>query len=268
MRLSILLLFLLSCTCVAQERGVTEEELLGAFESLFELKTERITINGREATSYIAAVRDSVWTPEFADLDTCTRRCLEYLLTSGSDLFGTWQEAEDASAVDPYQLLRTDGKFRASAFPYLAAFLTSRGVDQHFLAMARPSVSPEQLLRAAVRFIYPKWGQPREDGSPGRVQMYTCVGINGWREAEGPRNLLLEAFAYAVMIEQTQAAELEPVHSWFFSELMKMQKAGKTPDEIRTALWQQLENNEVIAKLLKTQYITKKAHLPFTVTGW
>ncbi|MCB2205869.1 hypothetical protein KQI65_14080 [bacterium] len=70
------------------------------------------------------------------------------------------------------------------------------------------------------------------------------------------------------MIENTADKVLEPVHTWFYTDLVALQKEGVSHEDIRTRLWAKLEKDENLMTLFKSQYEAEKSHLPFTVEGW
>src|SRR5581483_5955644 len=94
-----------------------------------------------------------------------------------------------------YSGLAEDAWFNAIILGMADRYLRARG-GVLLGAPAQPArrrVPLEEAVEVAVRFFFP------DAVTPAGIQSHVCVEINGLRDFEGGRDIILEAFAYSAI---------------------------------------------------------------------
>lgn len=127
------------------------------------------------------------------------------------------------------------------------------------------TVSLDRMMRTAVRFFYP------DAITPGGIQAHICVGINGVRDAEDGRDVVIEAFAYSAIFRDL----LEPTHrvKQDFNEAARAMNAMDLSADTTTRLsraqgvmWALMMRSERLRRVLASESATKREYLPLAVT--
>lgn len=194
-----------------------------------------------------------------------------YLLENAADVP---REALMQSAADSVQLeqeflahLRRDEGFNRYVLPILGAYLRTQGHVVHELPPTPGSGTTDwsHLMNVAARFFYPSAVRP-DGGFEGHI----CVGVNGFKDFEGERDLLVEAFAYAAIFQDLHESRYN-VGQEFSAVLRSLRSLNLSADPERKLLraqgitWARMTENEVLRTLLADAYEAKQHFLPFTV---
>jgi hypothetical protein len=175
----------------------------------------------------------------------------------------SWQAAELSAAYD--SALRRDTAFTSAVGATIARFRASRG-DAASAGPSRPLpvFSMDDAMQVAVRFFYPDAIQPDD-----RIQTHICVGFNGVRDLQRPRNLALEAFLFDAI--QTVTNDDTPVAVEVQRLTREMNRADLSADSaIRVTraqgfLWSRLAPNPVLRRAIRDAYEARKSFLPFVI---
>ncbi len=127
------------------------------------------------------------------------------------------------------------------------------------------SVTENELQRLAVRFFYPD--AVTEDG---KLAGHICVGINGLRDVDWDRDILVEALVYAAIFRALRE-EKYGLEKEFRAALEAAQNLALSVDEetritrAQGVVWAVLARSDNIKKLLRESYELREAYVPFQI---
>ncbi len=166
-----------------------------------------------------------------------------------------------------YRRLRSDRQFNALLLPVLGRYLASQGKVLEGSAPLEPrrAVPLHEMQTLAARFFYPDTVQPT-----GEVVGHICVGINGIKDLERERDLILEALVFAAIFKDLE----EPfygVRQEFDNAMAFVNQLGLSshPETKLTraqgVVWARMARSEGLRALLLEEARKRSAYLPFQV---
>ncbi|MBR9977458.1 MAG: hypothetical protein KFH87_05170 [Bacteroidetes bacterium] len=250
--------------CVGQTAVYSDDWLIGEYRDLFELRRGEREYAGELVPTIIRRLRPIPSSHPLYVLIQRHPRVIDYLLQHASPAMNAVFREETADSVSLYAALEGDASFHALLHPLVARFFEGEGTPHECSTSVRRTLSPDSLLRIAVRFIYPRW---RKDGT---VRYYKCIGINGWNGSREPRDLVAEAFSYASLFpDSTHAMHHQALDREVTTELHALLLATEgEEEEKRAVLWNALTRNSHLEVLLQAGYEEMRIILPFVVPEW
>ncbi len=197
---------------------------------------------------------------------------IHYLQEHGAEIdHGKLHELrnEPAELAEYYhRSLVEDEPFNSALLALVGRYLGSRGMELvGHVDPAREVVTADQLTMVAVRFF-----NPDRITETGGIQAHICVGINGLRDFEGERDVMMEAFCYESIFEELGSKQYGMLDE-FKSILTRVKGLQLSKDKAvklsraQGAVWALLASNAKLRKVLSNAYKMKKGYLPFVVEG-
>jgi hypothetical protein len=173
----------------------------------------------------------------------------------------------DSLRVRFYQRLQTDPSFDRLILGPIASYLRARGGLVSDYAPASPvSVPLRQAVAVAARFYNPDVILP-----DGKMGVHICVVKHGLFEGLGPRNLALEAVAFAAVSKDVNLPDSVSFagrdFNAAFNRVVALPRTAPPAKRIARAqetMWTALEASDGLPKLLQ-HAASQWADLPFTL---
>ncbi len=127
-------------------------------------------------------------------------------------------------------------------------------------------VSLDKIASIAARFFYPN---KLVEGGKG-ISMKLCVGALSFKDYDGERNFLEEAFAFSVVMGSAQSDNQELVEEYKKEAkfAINMKLSGQEDvrlNRIQGAVWALLCKNSKLIEEIKKKYDEQKNILPFSI---
>lgn len=261
MKKGILLLFIVFSMSLFGD-GFTSEDILNSYEKVF--SSEVMDYKGKKYVSFrVKECSD----PILSGLTKSYHYFLSYLLTN-SDKYDTDELKKEEDPKKRNEIfvnqLKKNEKFNNLMLQVFSRYLISKG---HSVPFYKPEekkpITIEEIKKVAVRFFYPHLGRN------GKMKFHICAGINGFKDFDGERNLLIEAFAFAAIFNDLRT-DSEANLSTIFSKLLgKIMKLGMSNDKdinahrIQGAAWFEMSKDKNLEKALINSFKVHKFLLPF-----
>jgi hypothetical protein len=249
---------------------VSLQELRRISADLF--RVEAMSFEGRTVYSQSVAVPGEHH--PLASFARENRSLLTYLSQHGSNVRLTVTLAGVDSDVERQMryssALLSDSAFAAAYLPFAARYLEAQGVvvtglDRTSHGQPR-AIRRSEMMRVAVRFFSPFLNES------GGVATHVCTAFNDVRDLPGPRDIMLEAFAYAAI-----SAEMRPdapprfVDDFGAARRLMNSLALSTDqsvklDRARGVMWGVMGQSKALADVLLEAYGQRAAYLPFQLT--
>ncbi len=187
-------------------------------------------------------------------------------LVSEPTLFGLMDTPEKLRD-EFYSSLEASDQFHELLRTVVDSFLKGQGGElEGFSGRKKPRQLPlADLLKVAARFFY-----PAGISKSGKFRAHICVGINGLKDYEGERDLLVEAFCYQSIWTELGSPQVG-IHDEFITILGEIRKLGLSSDEktriarAQGAAWIAMATNPKLKKLLLSNYRERQQILPFVL---
>jgi len=247
---------------------VTVEQVMGAYEETFEVVVHPM---GDDTLFAVLVPRELDGDNPLAAFEGDNGFFLTYLMGNAisfdrAELFEADVPIEERKRSF-YSALRSDQRFNKALFTAFGRYLASQGdvlVGWDHTDVVR-SVTETELQRLAVRFFYPD--AVTEDG---RLAGHICVGINGLKDFDWDRDILVDAFVYATIFRALRE-EKYGLEEEFRAALEAAENLALSVDEEtrivrgQGAVWAMLARSEKIRKMLLDSYELRKAYVSFRI---
>ncbi len=195
----------------------------------------------------------------FSELVNNNTTFIDYLLTnfSSSSNYQNLIQLTDSTALrNSYFVdLKKDSLFNA-----VMSELVGKTIDKK---VPKDTVSMDDLLNIAVKY-FSIIRLTDEGHYVGKV----CVGINDIENTESERKPFIEAFSFSSILHHYQSEEFN-MYGEFVKAIKELYKVNLGLDKnekllrAQGAMFLLMRNNEILRKMLKSEYKKQKPYLPF-----
>jgi len=196
---------------------------------------------------------------------------LDYLLQNqlamNSDSLMKFVETENKLKEYFSNTIEKDTAFINTATTLIINYLLTHNISiSNYIVSDKYEVSIDRIASIAARFFYPN---KLVDNGKG-ISMKLCVGALSFKDYEGDRNFLEEAFAFSAVMSSAQSNEQELVEEYkkIAKDALHMNLSNNNDiklNRIQGAIWALLSKNEKLIKQIKDKYNEHKNILPFTL---
>ena len=266
--MSTLTLLLAIPLSMAPGDSVTVEQVMAAYEETFEVLVHPM---GNDTLFAVVVPRELEGDNPLAGFERDNGYFLTYLIGHAisfnkAELFEAEVPIEERKRSF-YEALRSDRRFSEVLLTAFGRYVASQGgvlVGWDHTDGVR-SVTENELQRLAVRFFYPD-----AVTGDGKLVGHICVGINGLRDVDWDRDILVEAFVYATIFRALRA-EKYGLEGEFRAALEAAQNLALSIDEetritrAQGVVWGVLASSDNIRKMLRESYELRESYLPFQI---
>ncbi|GAB6283598.1 MAG: hypothetical protein STSR0008_23800 [Ignavibacterium sp.] len=196
---------------------------------------------------------------------------LDYLLqnqlTTNSDSLMKFVENDNKLKKYFSDTIEKDTAFIKTVTTLISNYLLEQKISiSNYTNSDKYEVSIDRIASIAARFFYPD--KLVDNGKA--ISMKLCVGALSFKDYEGNRNFLEEAFAFSVVMNSAQSKEQELVEEYktIAKDALHMNMSNNNDiklSRLQGAIWALLAKNEKLLNQIKNNYNKHKNILPFTL---
>ncbi|MDP2208625.1 MAG: hypothetical protein Q8K98_07605 [Bacteroidota bacterium] len=198
------------------------------------------------------------------------RVALDYLLQNQleikSDSFKILVDNKEELIKYFYNSIDKDTAFTNSFTDLICYYLSAQGNPvAGYNYKTKYDVSINKIASITARFFYPN---KLIEGKS--ISMKLCVAALSFKDYEGERNFLEEAFAFSVVVGSAQSDNQALIEEYkkeanFVINMKLSSQEDVKLNRIQGAIWALLSKNPIVIEEIKTKYNEQKDSLPFSL---
>ncbi len=163
-----------------------------------------------------------------------------------------------------YNSIDKDTAFTNSFTDLICNYLSAKGKPVNgYNYRAKYDVSINKIASIAARFFYP---DKLIEGKS--ISMKLCVGALSFKDYEGERNFVEEAFAFSVVVGSVQSDDQALIEEYkkeaqFVINMKLSNQEDVKLNRIQGAIWALLSKNPILIEEIKAKYNVHRNSLPF-----
>lgn len=257
----------LICSDLALGGSLSLDQIKGVYRDIFVLK--KVTYDDQVGWNF--EVVPPTDTGRLAAFVKENQFFLDYLLKHGTSftlkdvLSGGGDEKEASSRFS--RLLYDDPRFDSLLLPTLTRWLDNSGDslgEKGYSRLVKRHILLSEVVSLAVRFFYP-------DASTGEgFQIHICVGLNGFADYAGSRDLAVEALIFSAIFRNL-IYEMQDVMndvgkcSQALSGLKLSSDSTVAVHRAQGAMWAMMSQSKALRAAILKEYNRTKSYMPFVV---
>ena len=266
----VLMLLILAISLIASPTEITVEQIKDDYATIF--SASMYTVEGGRFVVNELGVNELPTDHLLAELTNRHTRFLEYLIQHGTGI--TFEQKKILWADSLHfgenfiALLEEDSTFNANFLPVVDTYLAARDIELvgYESVPQKRAVSIEEATNVAIRFFYP---DAIQDGT---IISHVCLGINGIKDLEGGRDIVLEAFAFSTIFENLEKPEYKLRREWERAKGLMNRLNLSSDEDIRLiraqgVMWGHMYQSEGLRQALLDGSRRMAEVLPFKITS-
>jgi hypothetical protein len=257
----------LACSDLALGGSLSLDQIKGVYIDIFALKK----VTDGEGFWWNLEVVPPTDTGRLAAFVKENSFFLDYLLKNGTsfslkDVLSGGGDEEEVKARFR-RLLCDDPRFDSLLLPTLTRWLSNCGDsldEEGYSRLVTRHILLSEVVSLAVRFFYP-------DASTSQgFQMHICLGLNGFADYAGSRDLAVEAFTFSAIFRNLTGEKQDVIDdvgkcSQALGSLKLSSDSTVAVHRAQGAMWAMMSQSKALRAAILKEYDRTKSYMPFVV---